>query len=155
MANKYLTFFIGKESYGLPILKVKEIIGMMNITYVPNVPKYVKGVINLRGNIIPALDLRLKFGFESRSYDDKTCIIVVEISNKGKSQLSGLIVDTVWEVLDIDESCIEGPPAYQNSINDDFLSGIGKVKDRIIMLIDADKILCSQNKNYILNLENK
>ena len=148
--NKYLTFILGNETYGLPILKVREIIGMMSITHVPGMPEYVKGVINLRGKIIPVLDLRLKFNFESIEYDDRTCIIIVEINREGKSQLSGLVVDTVWEVLDIDKDNIE-PPPYSGNDNE-FLHGIGKAKDKVIMILNTDKIIIKQDTNKILAL---
>ena len=150
--NKFLTFMIGKEVYGLPILKVTEIIGMMKITHVPGMPEYVKGVINLRGKIIPTLDLRLKFGLESRDYDDKTSIIVVEINREGSGHLSGLIVDTVWEVVAIEEENIELPPTYGNNINNEFISGIGKKKDKVIILLNADKIIMQEDVNKVLTL---
>ncbi len=153
--NKHLTFMIGKEVYGLPILKVTEIIGMMKITHVPGMPEYVKGVINLRGKIIPTLDLRLKFGLESREYDDKTSIIVVEINKDGNSHLSGLIVDTVSEVLDIEEENIELPPTYGNDINSEFISGIGKKNDKVIIILNADKIIMQKDAEKVLNLNNE
>lgn len=150
--NKYLTFMIGNEVYGLPILKVTEIIGMMTITHVPGMPEYIKGVINLRGKIIPTLDLRLKFGLEPRNYDDKTSIIVVEVRREGSSHLSGLIVDTVWEVLDIEDDNIELPPTYGNNINNEFISGIGKKKDNVIILLNADKIIMQEDVKKVLTL---
>lgn len=139
--NKYLTFELEQESYGIPILKVKEIIGMMNITHVPRLPKFVKGVINLRGKIIPVIDLRLKFGMEEKNYDDRTCIVVVELKTEDGVKTSGIIVDMVQEVIDIDNSNIEPPPQRSSDVNNNFLMGIGKVKDKVIILLDAEKVL--------------
>ncbi len=151
--NRYLTFLLGDEIYGLSIIKVKEIIGMMKITNVPGMPDYVKGVINLRGKIIPAIDLRQKFGFSEAEYDDRTCIIVVEINNAQENRLTGVIVDRVWEVLDIDKENIEDPPAYGNSIDDDFLYGIGKMDDKVIMLLDSDRIIKKKDLGEIFTEE--
>ncbi|MGE5381255.1 MAG: chemotaxis protein CheW [Methylocystaceae bacterium] len=140
--HKYLTFMLGDESYGIPILKVKEIIGMMTITKVPKMPGFMKGVINLRGKIIPVTDLRIKFGLEPQEYHDRTCIIVMEMENGTSKNLNGVVVDSVSEVLDISQENIEAPPnCYGSSQDQDFLTGLGKVRDKVIMLIDADKIL--------------
>ena len=152
--NRFLTFLLGEETYGLPIIKVKEIIGMMKITSIPGMPEYVKGVINLRGKIIPAIDLRLKFGFSEEKYDDRTCIIVVEINDSQESRLTGVIVDRVWEVLDINGENIEDPPAYGTSTDNEFLYGMGKMEDKVIMLIDSDKIISGQEDD-ILSLGNE
>lgn len=139
--NKYLTFELEQESYGIPILKVKEIIGMMNITHVPRLPEFVKGVINLRGKIIPVIDLRLKFGMEEKDYDERTCIVVVELKTEDGVRTSGIIVDMVQEVIDIDNCNIEPPPKSSGDINNNFLMGIGKIKDKVIILLDAEKVL--------------
>ena len=140
--NKYLTFQLGEEGYAIPILKVKEIIGMMDITEVPKMPEFVKGVINLRGKIIPVIDLRLKFGLEEKSYDERTSIIVVELESEAATKTSGIVVDTVQEVLDINSANVE-PPPYGTEGEQAFLAGMGKVKDKVIMLLDSDKILSS------------
>ena len=139
--NKYLTFELDKEGYAIPILKVKEIIGMMEITEVPRLPNFIKGVINLRGKIIPVIDLRLKFGLEERSYDERTSIIVVELETESATRISGIVVDTVNEVLDIDDTDIEPPPQYGTDVDQAFLTGMGKVQDNVIMLLNADRIL--------------
>lgn len=142
-SNKYLTFGLGEENYAIPILKIKEIIGMMDITKIPRLPDFIKGVINLRGMIIPVIDLRLKFGLDSRDYDDRTSIIVVELKTDDAKITSGIVVDTVNEVLDINQSDIEPPPQCANGVDQAFLTGIGKVKDSVIMLLDVIKILSS------------
>lgn len=138
--NRFLTFQLSQETYGLPITKVKEIIGVMDINVVPGMPDYVRGVINLRGKIIPALDLRLRFGFPEEEMDDRTCIIVVENPEGQSGELTGIIVDRVSEVLDINEESIEEPPAYGNDGEDEFINGMGKMEDRVIMLLNSDRI---------------
>lgn len=147
--NKFLTFELGEESYGIPILKIKEIIGMMPITEVPRLPDFIKGVINLRGKIIPVIDLRLKFDLKEREYDERTSIIVMELATEGATKISGMIVDTVQEVLDIDDSGIEPPPHYGTDVDQTFLTGMGKVKDSVIMLLNADRILSSDEMQKI------
>jgi purine-binding chemotaxis protein CheW len=139
--NKFLTFVLGEECYAIPILKVKEIIGMMDITTVPRLPDFIKGVINLRGKIIPVIDLRLKFGLPKREYDDRTSIIVMELESENGTTTSGIVVDTVREVLDIYSKDIEPPPQCTKDIDQEFLTGLGKVNDKVIMLLNVDKIL--------------
>ncbi len=118
--GKYLTFHIGVEEYGIPIQCVKEIIGIMEITTIPKMPIFVKGVIHLRGKIIPIMDLRLKFGFEEREYNSRTCIIVAEIAAGDSKRLMGVVVDTVSEVLNIQKAEIEPPPQYSAGNDIDF-----------------------------------
>ena len=139
--GKYLTFALANEEYGLEILKVREIIGYMEITAVPQTPVYVKGVINLRGQVIPVIDLRAKFGMETTDITEETCIIVVEI-NQGKHSFStGIVVDHVEEVLDIDGKNIEDPPRFDASVNTDFILGMGKVGESVKILLGIDKVL--------------
>lgn len=142
-SNKFLTFDLGEENYAIEILKIKEIIGMMDITRVPRLPDFIKGVINLRGQIIPVIDLRLKFGLESRGYDDRTSIIVVEFETENAVLTSGIVVDTVDEVIDIDKGNIEPPPQYGTDVDQAFLTGMGKVNEQVVMLLDVVKILSS------------
>ena len=140
--GKYLTFGLGSEEYGLEILKVKEIIGVMNITSVPQTPKYVKGVINLRGKVIPVIDLRLKFGMEAVEYTDRTCIIVVDIAGKaGKKTVMGIVVDSVSEVLNIKGEEIEDTPTFGVSLETDYILGLAKVKGGVKILLDINKVL--------------
>ena len=141
--GKYLTFALAKEEYGLEILKVREIIGYMDITAVPQTPEYVKGVINLRGQVIPVIDLRAKFGMETTEVTEETCIIVVEItqSNRKCSTSTGIVVDHVQEVLDIAGGDIEEAPQFDASVNTDFILGMGKIGDTVKILLDIDKVL--------------
>ena len=153
--GKHLTFALGKEDYGIPILKVREIIGMMEITNVPKTPDYIKGVINLRGKIIPIMDLRAKFAMEQKKYGERTCIIVVEVNiNETKRQM-GIVVDMVSEVLNISESEIEPALDYGATVEGDFLTGMGKVREKVIMLLNIDKIVSCEELVNLFNKEMK
>ena len=135
--GKYLTFALGKEDYGLEILKVREIIGLMKITAIPQVPAYVKGVINLRGKVIPVIDLRLKFGMLSIEMTADTCIIVINLNDV----LIGILIDKVNEVLDIKQENIESVPGMGADVNTDYVLGIGKVHDSTKILLNIEKVL--------------
>ena len=136
--NKYLLFNIGEEVYGIDIANVTEIIEMQKITDVPDMPTFIKGVINLRGRVIPVMDLRLRFGMNERDYDDRTCVIIVKIEDTSM----GFIVDTVAEVHDIVETNIEPPPTFKSDTDrNHYISGLGKVNDRVTILIDAHRLL--------------
>jgi purine-binding chemotaxis protein CheW len=135
-AGKYLTFFLAGEEYGLEILKVSEIIGMQPVTRVPRMPEFVRGVINLRGKVIPITDLRRKFGMEVAGQDD-SCIIVVQM----KGVQTGIVVDSVSEVVAIAEADIEDAPSFGAGIHTEFLLGIGKQNGRVKLLLDIDKVL--------------
>ena len=143
LAGKYLTFCMGNEEYGLEILRVREIIGLMDITPVPRTPNYVRGVINLRGKVIPVVDLRLKFGLPPQDATEKTCIIVVQVNRAGAEVTMGIIVDEVSEVLDIAAELIEPSPDFGSSFNTDFILGMGKVAKKVIMLLDVNKVLAA------------
>jgi len=139
--GKYLTFSLAGEEYGIGILKVKEIIGMMSVTSVPRTPAFVKGVINLRGKVIPVVDLRLKFNMDEANYTERTCIIVVEVtSHHGRVQI-GIVVDAVSEVLNIKEGDIEETPTFGTSLNTDFILGMAKIEGMVKILLDIDRIL--------------
>jgi purine-binding chemotaxis protein CheW len=146
--GKYLTFALANEEYGLEILKVREIMGIMDITTVPRTPDYVKGVINLRGKVIPVVDLRLKFGFEVIEQTKETCIIVVEVNGV---QI-GIIVDRVSEVLDILIDDIEDLPSFGSSVNTDFILGIGKAKEKVIMLLDITQVVAGDDFEKFQNI---
>jgi purine-binding chemotaxis protein CheW len=137
--GKFLTFFLAGEEYGIEILKVHEIIGMMGITRVPRTPVFIRGVINLRGKVIPVVDLRLKFGMESKEQTEETCIIVVQVQ---KVEM-GIMVDKVSEVLDIAAKDIDDAPSFGAEVNTDYLLGIGKAQGRVKLLLDIDKVLSS------------
>lgn len=142
--GKYLTFTLAEEEYGIGILKIKEIIGMMPITSVPQTPGFVKGVINLRGKVIPVIDLRLRFGMENIEYTDRTCIIVVEISGETGSIMIGIVVDTVSEVLNIKKQEIEETPRFGTKLDTTYILGIAKTEGGVKILLDIDRILKSQ-----------
>ena len=142
--GKYLTFFLEDEEYGIGILKVKEIIGMMPITSVPRTPEFVKGVINLRGKVIPVMDLRLKFSMEAIPYTDRTCIIVVEIESQDSTVLIGIVVDAVSEVLNIIEDEIEETPTFGSKLDTDYILGMAKMEGAVKILLDIDKVLSAK-----------
>jgi purine-binding chemotaxis protein CheW len=140
-SGKYLTFILGDESYGLEIIKVREIIGMMKITPVPRTPDYVKGVINLRGRIIPVVDLRAKFGLDRVEETPQTCIIVVDITDGKTRYATGIFVDAVSEVLNIAEGSIEDSPDFMTTVNMEFILGIAKTESGIKILLDIQRVL--------------
>jgi len=143
--GKYLTFALANEEYGLEILKVREIIGYMDITAVPQTPPYVKGVINLRGQVIPVIDLRTKFGMQTAEVTEETCIIVVETSQNNRKFSTGIVVDRVQEVLDISGENIEDAPQFDSSVNTNFILGMGKIGESVKILLDIDKVLVNTN----------
>jgi len=143
--GKYLTFALAHEEYGLEILKVREIIGYIDVTAVPQTPHYVKGVINLRGQVIPVIDLRAKFGMETAEVTDETCIIVVEITHGGRKFSTGIVVDRVQEVLDIDGEQIEDPPQFGAAVDTGFILGMGKVGESVKILLDIDRVLAGSD----------
>ncbi|MEA1967321.1 MAG: chemotaxis protein CheW [Thermodesulfobacteriota bacterium] len=142
--GKYLTFSLAEEEYGVGILKVKEIIGMMPITSVPRTPDFIKGVINLRGKVIPIVDLRLKFGMESIPYDERTCIIVVEIDTDSATVSIGIVVDSVSEVLNIGEDDIEETPAFGTKLDTNYILGMAKIEGGVKILLNIGKVLSGE-----------
>lgn len=143
--GKYLTFTMEDEEYGIGILKIKEIIGMMPVTTVPQTPEFVKGVINLRGKVIPVVDLRLRFGLEFIDYNERTCIIVVEIiGNAGTIQI-GIVVDSVSEVLNINEKDVEDTPTFGTKLNTDYILGLAKMEGGVKILLDIDRVLSAED----------
>jgi purine-binding chemotaxis protein CheW len=136
LSGKYLTFKLGEEEYGVQILKVREIIGLMDITKVPQMPVYVKGVINLRGKVIPVIDLRSKFSLPEIGYTDQTCIIVIDVGG-----MVGTIVDSVQEVADISGADIEPPPPLGSDVDSEFILGLAKSKENVKILLDIDRVL--------------
>ena len=139
--GKYLTFTLADEEYGIGILKIKEIIGMMTVTTVPQTPEFVKGVINLRGKVIPVIDLRLKFGMEPMDYTERTCIIVVEIDGTAGTVQIGTVVDSVSEVLNIKADEIEDTPTFGTRLNTDYILGMAKMEGGVKILLDINRVL--------------
>jgi purine-binding chemotaxis protein CheW len=153
LGGKYLTFFLGEEEYGVDVLFVQEIISMVSITHVPQTPPFVKGVINLRGLVIPVVDLRLKFNMEERKYDKKTCIMVVEINGPDdKKQSMGLIIDKISEVLTIEPEEVDPPPEFGTNIKTEFIIGIAKKGETIKILLDINSVLSNEEMNAINHL---
>ncbi|MCP5005936.1 MAG: purine-binding chemotaxis protein CheW [Planctomycetes bacterium] len=146
--GKFLTFVLNDEEYGIEILKVREIIGVIDITSVPQTPHYLKGVINLRGKVIPIIDLRLKFSMPEQAHKQETCIIVAEVSG---DQI-GVVVDDVSEVLDIKGGEIEETPQFGQGLDTDFIMGLGKANDKIIIMLDIDKVLSTEELELIEQL---
>jgi purine-binding chemotaxis protein CheW len=142
--GKYLTFSLSEEEYGIGILKIKEIIGMMPITTVPQTPDFVKGVINLRGKVIPVVDLRLRFKMDVKDYTERTCIIVVEIEEKSGTILMGIVVDSVSEVLNIKADEIEETPTFGTKLNTDYILGMAKMEGGVKILLDIDQVLSAE-----------
>jgi len=147
--GKYLTFALAGEEYGISILKVKEIIGMMGITAVPQTPGFVKGVINLRGKVIPVVDLRWKFGMEAMPYTDRTCIVVVEISGSAGPIMMGIVVDTVSEVLNIKAGEIEDTPTFGVKLNTEFILGMAKMSGAVKILLDINRVLTEEEISHL------
>ena len=139
--GKYLTFVLNEEEYGIGILKIKEIIGMMPITTVPQTPEFVKGVINLRGKVIPIVDLRARFGMDTIDYTERTCIIVVEIEGAADMMMIGIVVDAVSEVLNIKGEDIEDTPTFGTKLDTDFILGMAKMEGGVKILLDIDQVL--------------
>lgn len=140
LSGKYLTFRLAEEDYGIPLLQVKEIIGMMPVTAVPHTPTYVKGVINLRGQVIPVSDLRLRFGLEAIPYSDRTCIIIVDVQGGEVAARMGVIVDAVSEVLNVREEDIEPPPSFGGQDCTAYILGMANMDAQVKLLLDIEKI---------------
>lgn len=140
-AGKYLIFNLGVEEFGTEVLKVREIIGLQDITAIPQVPLYVKGVINLRGKVIPVIDLRLKFGMEAQEYTARTCIVVMRTCEADEDLMIGMIVDGVVEVLNLMTSDIEGTPDFGPGVVTPYLTGMAKIKGRVKILLDISQVL--------------
>jgi purine-binding chemotaxis protein CheW len=151
--GKYLTFSLDREEYGIGILKIKEIIGMMTITTVPQTPSFVKGVINLRGKVIPVIDLRKRFGMEPMDYTERTCIIVVEIESASGMIFIGVVVDSVSEVLSVLNENIEDTPTFGTKLNTDYILGMAKFEKGVKILLDIDKVLNSDEIQLLDNTE--
>ena len=147
--GKYLTFVLGDEEYGIGILKVKEIIGMMPIRPIPRTPEFVKGVINLRGKVIPVIDLRMRFSLEAKPYDERTCIIVVEASGASLKSAMGVVVDSVNEVANIKQDQVEQTPSFGVNLDTAYILGMAKAGDGVKILLDIDQVLGSEELDLL------
>ena len=147
--GKFLTFSLEDEEYGISILTVKEIIGMMPITSVPRTPDFVKGVVNLRGKVIPVIDLRLKFEMSEIPYTDRTCIIVVEIDLDASTILIGIVVDAVSEVLNVRGEDIEETPTFGAKLDTDYILGMAKMEGGVKILLDISKVLSQEEMTQL------
>ena len=148
--GKYLTFFLSEEEYGIEILKVHEIIGRQPITRVPHTPYYLKGVINLRGKVIPIVDARLKFGMPAAETTNETCIIVVNL----RGLEVGIVVDRVSEVIDIPDEDTDQPPSFGTGCNTDYILGIGKAEGRVMVLLNIEKVLLANELTHFEEISN-
>ena len=149
LAGKYLTFGLAEEEYGLEILRVREIIGMMDVTPIPRTPDFVLGVINLRGKVIPVVDLRLKFGLPYQEPDDRTCIIVVEVMSDNEAIMMGIVVDMVNEVADVRAENVEPTPSFGVALDTSFILGMAKFGEKVITLLAIDKVLTATEMQTI------
>jgi len=148
-AGKYLTFQLTSEEFGIRVLKVREIMGLQEITAVPQTPTHVKGVINLRGKVVPVVDLRLKFGLPAAEYTQRTCIIVTQIQGESGPVLIGIVVDGVSEVLNLTAQEIEDTPDFGDETGVRYLLGMAKVKGKVKILLDIDQVLSTQELNHL------
>lgn len=144
-AGKYLTFELGPEEFGIQVLKVREIMGIQDITAVPQTPACVKGVINLRGKVIPVVDLRLKFGLNGIPYTQRTCIIVVQVAGDAGPMLMGIVVDGVSEVLNVASGDVEDTPDFGQGVTTPYILGMAKAKGKLKILLEIDRVLSSQD----------
>jgi len=143
-AGKYLTFTLGREEFAIQVLRVREIMGVQEITAVPQTPAYVKGVINLRGKVIPVVDLRMKFGMPELAYTQRTCIIVVQLEHAGMKVMTGVIVDGVSDVANMQGADIEDTPDFGRGVATPYLLGMAKIKGKVKILLDIDKVMTAQ-----------
>jgi purine-binding chemotaxis protein CheW len=148
-AEQYLTFTLGSEVFAIGILAIKEIIEYSNLTSVPMMPAYVRGVINLRGAVVPVLDLSVRFGRQPNAVTRRTCIVIIEIMTSGARQDVGVVVDAVDAVLDIPANQIEPPPAFGARVSTDFIHGMGKVNGRFVILLDVNAVLAPQEAELL------
>ncbi len=143
-AGKFLTFVLGSEVFAIPVMSVREIMGVQEVTQVPQTPDYVKGVFNLRGKVIPVIDLRIKFGLDPEDYTPRTCIVVVQIDSGGAQILTGVIVDEVSEVVTIPASEIEDTPDFGRGVSTPYILGLAKSKGKVNILLDINRVLTAE-----------
>jgi Chemotaxis signal transduction protein len=149
--RQFLTFLLGEEVFAIGILVIKEIIEYGNVTAVPMMPGFVRGVINLRGSVVPVVDLSARFGRKPVQRTRRTCIIIIEVEDEGERQDIGLVVDAVNAVVEIADDQIEPPPAFGARIRSDFIEGMGKVNDKFVIILNADKVLSTTDLSMLRN----
>ncbi len=145
LTSQYVTFLLGEETYGISILKLNEIIAYQNCTTIPNVPGFIKGVLNLRGIVVPVIDLRERFSMETKAYDQFTVIMILDVSGR----IMGLIVDAVSDVITLNEEDIKPRPNFSTSISTHFIHGMGVKDNKFIILLDVDKLLSDEELNMV------
>jgi purine-binding chemotaxis protein CheW len=150
--NQYLTFMLGKETFAIPILCIKEILEYAAPTDVPMMPTFVRGIVNLRGSVVPVIDLVQRFGRPASATTKKSCIVIVESQVQESVQVFGVVVDAVNEVLEIPGSDIEAPPSFGSTVRTDFIRGMGKVKDRFVVILNVDAALSVDDMTVIRNV---
>ncbi len=151
--NQYLTFMLDKEIYALDITQVREVLDFSDVTRVPRMPEFMRGVINLRGGVVPVADLRLKFGMSQTDKTVDTCIIIMEISLDGETTLLGALADSVQEVMNLEPGEIEPPPKIGTRLNTEFIKGMGKKNDEFIIILDIDRVFSSEELAIVQNVE--
>jgi purine-binding chemotaxis protein CheW len=151
--QQYLTFLLGGETFAIGILHIKEIIEYGNVTTVPMMPDFVKGVINLRGSVVPVIDLAMRFSRPPSPVSRRTCIVLIEVEAEGERYNIGITVDAVNEVLEIPGSEIEPPPAFGAKIRSDFIGGMGKINDKFVIILDAEKVLSVDEMASLTNAD--
>jgi purine-binding chemotaxis protein CheW len=151
--HQYLTFVLAGEVFAMGILAIKEIIEYANLTEVPMMPEYVRGVINLRGAVVPVIDLSVRFGKPSSPVTKRTCIVIIEIVASGERHVFGVVVDAVNAVLDIPAAEVEPPPAFGTSVRTDFIHGMGKVNGKFVILLDVDHVLATDEMEVLVEAQ--
>jgi len=146
---QYLTFMLSDEVFAIDVVKVREILEFTSISKVPQTPEFMRGVINLRGSVVPVIDLRLNFGMECTEQTVNTCIIVVEVNLDGENIVLGALADSVQEVVEMEPSLIEPPPHIGTKLNTDFIKGMGKVDNEFVMILDVDKVFSSDDLSKV------
>jgi purine-binding chemotaxis protein CheW len=147
--DQYLTFVLGREIFAIGILGIKEILEYEEPTDVPMMPAYIRGVVNLRGSVVPVIDICARFGKNSTKVTKKTCIVIVETSANSSHQVLGVLVDAVNEVLEIPQSAIEPPPSFGASVRTDFIAGMGKVREKFVIILDVDRVFTVEDLSAI------
>lgn len=148
-AGKFLTFDLAAEHYGLPILRVQEIVGLLPVTRVPRLPSFVAGVVNLRGRIIPVVDLRQAFGMERAEATERTCIVIVGVERDSGATTMGVMVDAVSEVVDLAADAVEDTPEFGTGVDTSFISGVGRIEDGVVLLLDIDRVLSGNEMELV------